>query len=66
MTSASPKKISCSICKKPATKEGNEFFPFCSERCKLIDLGNWLGDKYSIEGSDAFETGEDPDEGSLY
>jgi endogenous inhibitor of DNA gyrase (YacG/DUF329 family) len=22
--------------------------PFCSERCKLIDLGNWLGEKYRI------------------
>ena len=61
MTADSSKKISCSICKKPVAKEGNEFFPFCSERCKLIDLGNWLDDKYSIEGSEGIETGEDPD-----
>ncbi len=52
MTADSSKKISCSICKKPVREKDNEFFPLCSERCKLIDLGNWLGDKYSIEGNE--------------
>jgi len=52
MTADSPKKLSCSICKKAVEKNDNEFFPFCSERCKLIDLGNWLGDKYYIEGNE--------------
>ena len=28
--------------------ERNRFHPFCSERCKLIDLGRWLGGKYQI------------------
>ncbi len=28
--------------------KGNPFRPFCSERCKLIDLGNWLGGRYRI------------------
>ena len=42
----------CPICKTPvdesqAGKPGN-YFPFCSERCKLIDLGRWLGGKYQI------------------
>jgi endogenous inhibitor of DNA gyrase (YacG/DUF329 family) len=27
-------------------------FPFCSERCRLIDLGNWLGGRYAIAGDD--------------
>jgi len=42
----------CPICKRQvdeaakSRKEG--FFPFCSERCKLIDLGRWLGGKYQI------------------
>lgn len=26
--------------------------PFCSERCKLIDLGNWLGESYRIAGDE--------------
>jgi endogenous inhibitor of DNA gyrase (YacG/DUF329 family) len=25
-----------------------KFFPFCSQRCRLIDLGAWLDDKYKI------------------
>jgi endogenous inhibitor of DNA gyrase (YacG/DUF329 family) len=42
----------CPICKTPvdesqAGKPGS-YFPFCSERCKLIDLGRWLGGKYQI------------------
>jgi hypothetical protein len=27
---------------------GSGFFPFCSERCKLIDLGAWLDGRYQI------------------
>jgi uncharacterized protein len=41
----------CPICKKPVpeTRPGERHFaPFCSERCKLIDLGRWLGEKYQI------------------
>jgi uncharacterized protein len=42
----------CPICKKPvdadAVNEPGGTFPFCSERCKLIDLGRWLGGKYQI------------------
>jgi endogenous inhibitor of DNA gyrase (YacG/DUF329 family) len=47
-------KHRCPICKKllkvPPEKQSEEvrFFPFCSERCKLIDLGAWLDDKYKI------------------
>jgi endogenous inhibitor of DNA gyrase (YacG/DUF329 family) len=66
MTPTNHKKRSCSICKKPVEKMDNVFFPFCSEQCKLIDLGNWLGDKYSIEGSDSMETGDDPNDGSIH
>lgn len=28
-------------------------FPFCSERCRLIDLGRWLDSKYVIPGQEA-------------
>jgi endogenous inhibitor of DNA gyrase (YacG/DUF329 family) len=39
--------MKCPICKK-AVALGDEFFPFCSERCKTIDLGNWASEKYVI------------------
>ncbi|MHC4423736.1 MAG: DNA gyrase inhibitor YacG [Planctomycetota bacterium] len=47
-------KHRCPVCRKsikaPAQKEGEEarFFPFCSQRCKLIDLGAWLDVEYKI------------------
>ena len=37
----------CPICKKQVTP-GIAEFPFCSERCRLIDLGNWASEKYVI------------------
>ena len=42
----------CPICKKPVDEADDthtpRYYPFCSERCKLIDLGRWLGGKYQI------------------
>jgi endogenous inhibitor of DNA gyrase (YacG/DUF329 family) len=38
----------CPICKKPTDSERDAEFPFCSERCRLLDLGNWASDKYKI------------------
>ena len=39
------------ICKKPSErdKSKNPFLPFCSERCRTIDLGAWLDGKYIIK-----------------
>ena len=38
----------CPICKQNVTWEGNPFRPFCSERCKLLDLDNWLSERYRV------------------
>jgi uncharacterized protein len=38
----------CPACKKPTAWEGNPFRPFCSERCKLLDLGDWATERYRI------------------
>lgn len=42
----------CPTCQSPVQiprdDEPMGFFPFCSERCKLIDLGRWLDGKYQI------------------
>jgi endogenous inhibitor of DNA gyrase (YacG/DUF329 family) len=38
----------CPICRKEADSESDADFPFCSERCRLIDLGNWASEKYKV------------------
>jgi hypothetical protein len=40
-------KLRCPICKKPVAASGPEF-PFCSERCRTIDLGKWASGQYVI------------------
>jgi uncharacterized protein len=70
---------SCPICNKalassaPSASASNgqqpSTYPFCSPRCKLVDLGNWLGGRYVIAGPAASpnESGEagEPDEQEL-
>lgn len=45
--------VKCPSCGRQAEYEGNEFRPFCSERCKLLDFGAWADEEYSfpVEGS---------------
>jgi len=38
----------CPICRKPVDSQTDADFPFCSERCRLLDLGNWASEKYKI------------------
>ena len=38
----------CPICKKPTDSETDPDFPFCSERCRNLDLGNWASEKYVV------------------
>lgn len=44
------KKIKCPVCKKETIWDDNPYRPFCSERCRLIDLGKWASDEYRIPG----------------
>lgn len=37
----------CPICKKDV-EPGGPYEPFCSDRCRLLDLGNWASEKYGI------------------
>lgn len=49
--SAELKKICCPTCEKKGTwTSDNPFRPFCSERCKLIDLGEWADETRKIAG----------------
>jgi len=53
--------LKCPICKKDV-KLGEANFPFCSERCRLIDLGNWSTEKYRISSpANPQMDEEDPD-----
>ena len=45
--STTPKPISCPTCRKPATP-GSADFPFCSDRCRILDLGKWAAGDYKI------------------
>jgi endogenous inhibitor of DNA gyrase (YacG/DUF329 family) len=47
-----PLQAKCPICRKVST-HGEEFFPFCSERCQMIDLGKWASEEYRIAGEQA-------------
>jgi endogenous inhibitor of DNA gyrase (YacG/DUF329 family) len=42
------KSVRCPICKKPVKPAGPDF-PFCSERCRLLDLGKWASGGYVIQ-----------------
>ncbi len=55
-------KITCPVCKNITTWEENPFRPFCSERCKLIDLGAWASDEYRIPGKPVDETAQSEEE----
>jgi endogenous inhibitor of DNA gyrase (YacG/DUF329 family) len=51
-------KITCPICKTVTTWEENPHRPFCSERCKLIDMGKWASEDYKIPGATVSEEEE--------
>jgi len=40
-------KLKCPICKKAVASQAADF-PFCSERCRLIDLGKWASGQYVV------------------
>lgn len=53
-------KICCPICKTVLEDVPDDFppRPFCSPRCKLLDLGNWLNESYRV--SEPIPPGENP------
>lgn len=42
--------VPCPTCRAPAPWQQNPHRPFCSDRCRLIDLGNWVDESYRIAG----------------
>lgn len=45
-----PTRVKCPTCRVEVQWEGNPHRPFCSERCRLIDLGAWASERYRIPG----------------
>jgi endogenous inhibitor of DNA gyrase (YacG/DUF329 family) len=46
-------KVKCPGCKNEFNYYSSKVRPFCSDRCKLIDMGQWLDDSYTISGRDS-------------
>lgn len=52
--------VKCPVCSTPVLwSDASKWRPFCSERCKLIDLGDWASDRHVVAGN-PLETPEDP------
>lgn len=47
MADTQPKALFCPICRKLVLAT-NEDFPFCSDRCRILDLGKWASGDYKI------------------
>lgn len=43
-----PAPHTCPICRQPVDKD-SDHFPFCSQRCRYVDLGKWLDEGYRVE-----------------
>lgn len=57
-----PKIVNCPRCGAPVEwVPENRFRPFCSERCKLIDLGAWATESYRVPVEPADDDEEGPD-----
>jgi endogenous inhibitor of DNA gyrase (YacG/DUF329 family) len=56
--------VTCPICRKRFDPLTSRAMPFCSPRCRLIDLGRWLGEDYGVPApkSDAGEGAEQIEE----
>ena len=52
-------KVRCPRCGARVSWSGNENRPFCSEKCRLIDLGRWADEEYRIAGQPAVTADED-------
>jgi endogenous inhibitor of DNA gyrase (YacG/DUF329 family) len=49
----------CPICRTPIEWEGNPHRPFCSDRCRLLDLGAWASERYRVPGERVVPEAED-------
>jgi uncharacterized protein len=56
------REVLCPICRQPSKPiRDNKAFPFCSHRCKMVDLGKWFDESYTVPAGPAPQV-PDPDE----
>jgi uncharacterized protein len=59
----SVKKVPCPRCGRPAPfAPENKWRPFCSERCRTIDLGAWASESYRVGGRSQGDPDKEPTE----
>lgn len=56
------KMVSCPHCKTEFNYYESEYRPFCQEKCKMIDLGNWLSENYTIASQGPVEEEDEEQE----
>jgi hypothetical protein len=57
--------VKCPTCRRPVVwSEASSYRPFCSERCRLIDMGAWLTEQHKIPDESGGESEESPEESS--
>lgn len=54
--------VKCPNCRKETEYTGNQFRPFCSDRCQLLDFGAWADESFTIPVENQELTEEDADE----
>ncbi|HEV3240564.1 MAG TPA: DNA gyrase inhibitor YacG [Casimicrobiaceae bacterium] len=60
------RKVACPNCGAPVEWTAQSCFrPFCSERCRLIDLGAWATESYRVPAPEEKPAGEDPPDSNL-
>ena len=58
-------KVRCPICDAamPGNWQDYPDYPFCTRRCRMVDLGRWLGEGYRIPDKDAEDRSTPPESG---
>ena len=54
-------RVKCPQCGRETEYQGNEYRPFCSERCKLLDFGAWADEEYNLPSETTELTEEEMD-----
>ncbi|MBX7143075.1 MAG: DNA gyrase inhibitor YacG [Oligoflexia bacterium] len=54
----------CPTCQSSLPQGENKFFPFCSHRCRLLDLGAWASEKYRIPVHNELPASNQPSKGA--
>lgn len=59
-------KTVCLICETPMPGNWADYpdYPFCSKRCRMIDLGRWLGESYRVSGAPSEDRSTPGEDGS--